>query len=59
MTDESWRIARTAGKELVFEAVSGQGAKELVGRRLPARTGIAGSVLMTGEPIVIEDRGGS
>ena len=42
-------------KELVFEAVSGQGAKELVGRRLPARTGIAGSVLMTSEPIVVED----
>ena len=42
-------------KELVFEAVSGKGAKELVGRRLPARTGIAGSVLMTGDPIVVED----
>jgi GAF domain-containing protein len=26
-----------------------------VGRRLPARTGIAGSVLMTGDPIVVED----
>ena len=42
-------------RELVFEAVAGQGAKEPVGRRLPARTGIAGSVLMTGEPIVVED----
>lgn len=42
-------------RELVFEAVSGEGAKELVGRRLPARTGIAGSVLMTGDPIVVED----
>ena len=44
-----------SSRELVFEAVSGQGAKELVGHRLPARTGIAGSVLMTGEPIVVED----
>ena len=42
-------------RELVFEAVSGKGAKGLVGRRLPARTGIAGSVLMTGDPIVVED----
>ena len=44
-----------SSRELVFEAVSGQGAKELVGHRLPARTGIAGSVLMTSEPIVVED----
>jgi GAF domain-containing protein len=44
-----------SAKELVFEAVSGQGAKELVGRRLPARAGVAGSVLMSGEPIVVDD----
>jgi GAF domain-containing protein len=44
-----------SSKELVFEAVSGRGANELVGRRLPARGGVAGSVLMSGEPIVIDD----
>ena len=39
----------------MFEAVSGYGAKELLGRRLPARAGVAGSVLMSGEPIVVDD----
>ena len=40
--------------ELVFEAVSGEGA-DLLGRRLPHDTGIAGWVLGAREPIVIED----
>ncbi|MBD0329127.1 MAG: GAF domain-containing protein [Thermoleophilia bacterium] len=42
-------------RELVFEAVAGEGAGELVGRRFPAGSGIAGSVLATGEPVVIDD----
>src|ERR671934_2943673 len=41
--------------ELVFEAVSGEGADELIGRRFPASTGIAGWVLVTRQPLVIED----
>lgn len=41
--------------ELVFEAVSGEGEGDLVGRRFPAGTGIAGFVLMTGQPLVIDD----
>ena len=40
--------------ELVFEAVAGQGSDELVGRRFPAGTGIAGSVLATRQPLVVE-----
>ena len=44
-----------SAKQLVFEAVSGQGARELLGRRLPATAGIAGSVLMTREAIVVDD----
>jgi len=40
--------------DLVFEAVSGAGSDELVGRRFPAGTGIAGSVLATGQPLVVE-----
>jgi GAF domain-containing protein len=43
-----------ATEELVFEAVSGEGA-ELLGRRLPKDTGIAGWVLGAREPIVVED----
>jgi GAF domain-containing protein len=43
-----------ASEELVFEAVSGEGA-DLLGRRLPKDTGIAGWVLGAREPIVIED----
>lgn len=42
-------------EQLVFEAVAGEGAGELVGRRFPSSTGIAGWVLVTRQPIVIED----
>lgn len=41
--------------ELVFEAVSGEGARALLGSRIPAATGIAGSVLTSGEAEVVED----
>lgn len=41
--------------ELVFEAVSGEGEGDLVGMRFPSSTGIAGWVLVTGQPIVIDD----
>jgi len=41
--------------ELVFEAVSGEGEGELIGMRIPSSTGIAGWVLVTGQPIVIND----
>src|SRR5579884_1076539 len=41
--------------ELVFAAVAGEGADTLVGRRFPADTGVAGWVLVTGEPLVVED----
>ena len=41
--------------ELVFEAVSGEGSETLVGMRIPSSTGIAGWVLVTRQPLVIED----
>jgi len=41
--------------ELVFEAVAGEGADELVGTRLPSSTGIAGWVLVTRQPLVLDD----
>lgn len=41
--------------ELVFEAVSGEGEGELVGKRFPSSTGIAGWVLVTRQPLVIDD----
>jgi GAF domain-containing protein len=41
--------------ELVFEAVAGEGADTLVGKRLPSSTGIAGWVLVTRQPLVLED----
>jgi GAF domain-containing protein len=41
--------------ELVFEAIAGEGADTLVGRRFPSSTGLAGWVLVTRQPIVIED----
>ncbi len=44
-----------ATDELVFEAVSGEGEGDLVGMRFSSSTGIAGWVLVTGQPIVIDD----
>ncbi len=43
--------------ELVFEAVAGEGAETLLGQRLPSSTGVAGWVLVTRQPLVIEDVG--
>ena len=44
-----------ATDELVFEAVAGEGAGELLGKRFPASTGVAGWVLTTRQPLVIDD----
>jgi len=41
--------------ELVFEAVVGEGEESLLGMRFPAGHGIAGWVLATRTPLVIED----
>ena len=41
--------------ELVFEAVAGEGAGDLVGRRFPSSTGVAGWVLTTRQPLVVDD----
>jgi GAF domain-containing protein len=43
--------------ELVFEAVAGEGAESLIGQRIPSSTGIAGWVLVTRQPLVLEDVG--
>lgn len=44
-----------AADELVFEAVAGEGEGELIGKRFPAGTGVAGWVLTTRQPLVIDD----
>jgi GAF domain-containing protein len=41
--------------ELVFEAVAGEGSDTLVGTRFPSSTGVAGWVLVTRQPLVIDD----
>ncbi|MFJ7949306.1 GAF domain-containing protein [Streptomyces sp. NPDC096354] len=41
--------------ELVFYSVSNPAERELVGSRFPAELGIAGWVLSSGEPIVVDD----
>jgi GAF domain-containing protein len=41
--------------ELVFEAVAGEGEQNLIGLRFPAGTGIAGWVLATRTPLILED----
>src|SRR5262245_46781373 len=42
-------------RELVFEAVAGEGSDVLVGRRIPANTGLAGWSLASEEPISVAD----
>jgi GAF domain-containing protein len=44
----------TETDELVFEAVAG-GEDHLIGMRIPSSTGIAGWVLVTRQPLVIDD----
>lgn len=44
-----------ATDELVFEAVAGEGAGTLLGRRFPATEGIAGWVLAAHEPLMVND----
>jgi GAF domain-containing protein len=44
-----------ADGSLVFEAVSGEGEEELVGKRFPNGTGIAGWVAAFGQPLLIDD----
>ena len=41
--------------ELVFEAVAGAGSGTLVGSRIPSSTGIAGWVLVTRQPLVLDE----
>ena len=41
--------------ELVFEAVAGAGSGSLVGTRIPSSTGIAGWVLVTRQPLVLDE----
>jgi GAF domain-containing protein len=44
-----------ATNELVFEAVGGYGEETLIGTRFPAGTGIAGWVLATRTPLILDD----
>ena len=41
--------------ELVFEAVAGEGERQLVGTRFPGGTGIAGWVATSAQPLLVED----
>lgn len=41
--------------ELVYYVASGAGAEDVVGMRMPSGQGIAGWVVMSGQPIAIED----
>ena len=43
--------------ELVFEAVAGEAEQGLIGTRLPSSTGIAGWVLVTRQPLVLDEIG--
>lgn len=42
-------------EELIFEVTTGAGSLDLVGTRIPLDTGIAGTVIEEGEPVIIRD----
>lgn len=44
-----------ASGDLVFEAVSGEGERWLVGTHFPSGTGIVGWVARSGQPLVVDD----
>lgn len=44
-----------ANGDLVFEAVAGEGEKQLPGTRFPGGTGIAGWAVMGGQPLLVDD----
>jgi GAF domain-containing protein len=44
-----------AAGELVFRSVSGAGERTLIGRRFPGSAGIAGWVMASGEPMIVDD----
>jgi GAF domain-containing protein len=48
-------VADEGTGELVFTAVSGEGADTMPGRRVPATSGIAGWVFAAGQPLIVED----
>ena len=41
--------------ELVFEAAADESSEALIGKRFPSSTGVAGWVLVTRQPLVLED----
>ena len=41
--------------ELVFEAIAGPGEETLIGQRFPSSTGVAGWVLVTRQPLVVDE----
>ena len=43
--------------DLTFEAVAGEGSREIVGMRVRAGTGIAGWVLSARQPVVVDEVG--
>jgi GAF domain-containing protein len=45
----------TETDELVFEAAADEASEALIGKRFPSSTGIAGFVLVSRQPLVIED----
>jgi GAF domain-containing protein len=45
----------TETDELVFEAAADESSESLIGKRFPSSTGIAGFVLVSRQPLVIED----
>ena len=51
----SMALVDEAGQVLVFKVAAGEGNDEIVGKRIPLDTGLAGYVVMTGQPLAISN----
>lgn len=51
----SMALVDESDKTLVFKVAAGEGNEDIVGKRIPLDTGLAGYVVMTGQPLAISN----
>jgi signal transduction protein with GAF and PtsI domain len=51
----SMALVDEADQTLVFRVAAGEGNEEIIGKRIPLDTGLAGYVVMTGQPLAISN----
>lgn len=51
----SLAVLDEAAQEIVYTTAAGEGAEDVTGMRLPSGRGMAGWVVMSGQPVAVED----